>query len=61
MWSPTDVNLSYLCLGVSLGATSLFYVLRHLNSNILKRDFQLPTIMCSQILAFLAAFIDMLY
>ena len=53
MWSPTDGNLLYLCLG----ATSLFFVLRHVNSKILKRDFQSLTVY-SQILAFfIAAFI----
>ena len=41
MWSPTDGNLSYLCLG----ASALLVPFRHLNSRILTRDFQLPTIM----------------
>ena len=40
MWSPTDGNLSCLCQGLNA-----FWFQRHLNSKILKHDFQLPTIM----------------
>ena len=39
MWSPTYGNLSYL------QGLHPYWFQRHLNSKILKRDFQLPTIM----------------
>ena len=40
MWSPTDGNISYLFLG-----PHPYWFQGYLNSKILKRDFQLPTIM----------------